>query len=100
MTIPNNYDVGAVVRVTATFTTASAAVDPTTVKALVKDPAGTVTTYTYGAGTTVKRSATGVYYIDVDVTTSGEWKVRFKSTGTGKASADISFYGNAEEVEE
>jgi hypothetical protein len=86
----NVYDVGDRVRVTATFTNASAVVtDPTTVTVLAKPRYGSPTTYTYPA--TVTKDSTGVYHVDLDVTAEGIWDYRFVGTGTVVAAADGSF---------
>ena len=70
------------VRATATFAnSAGTATDPTTVTVYVKNPAGTLSTYIYGTDAEVVKSATGIFYIDVDCNKAGEWHVRFKGTG-------------------
>lgn len=85
----NTYDVGDEIRVTGTFTnSAGTATDPTAVLFKVKNPAGTITTYTYGTDAELVKSATGVYYVDLDLATSGTWYTRFYSTGTGQAAVE------------
>ena len=76
----NTYDIGDVVRMTGTFTVSSVATDPTTVTLKVKNPAATVSTYTY-ALSQVTKSATGVYYKDTTIDTAGTWM--YEWTGTG-----------------
>jgi hypothetical protein len=84
--IIETYDKGDVLRVTGTWTNAAgAAVDPTVVKFSYTTPAGVTTTLTYGIDIAVVKSATGVYYVDLDLDTEGTWKYRAYSTGTGKA---------------
>ena len=88
------YDLGDEVRCTGTFTdpnNSNAAVDPTVVKVSVRNPASTVTTYTYLTDAAVIKSATGIYYIDVDASSAGRWYYRWFSTGTGKAAEEESF---------
>ena len=63
-------------------------VDPTTVKAWTRSPAGTVTTYTYNVDGAVTKSATGTYVLTFDVDTAGTWWCGFYSTGTGKGASD------------
>ena len=86
-----SYDIGNVVRATVTFTDpldSDAAVDPAAVYAAVRDPSGAVTTYEYGVDSEAVKSATGVYYVDVTLTTSGRYHVRWYSTGTGQAAEE------------
>lgn len=63
----NQYQRGDLVRTTATFTNlGGTATDPTTVTATVTNPAGSATAYVYGTDAALVKSATGVYYVDVD----------------------------------
>lgn len=83
----NIYHLGDRVRCTGTLeTTAGVDTDPTVAKAWYRNPAGTVTTLTYGDAVLLK-SATGIYYFDLDVDTAGRWLYGFYSTGTGKAAS-------------
>lgn len=88
----NRYDIGDLVRVTGTLTDADGtATDPNTVAFKIKTPAGATTTYTYGVDAEVKKSATGIYYMDVSTTAEGNWYYRIYSTGTGQAAAEGTF---------
>lgn len=76
----STYDVGNKIRVTGTFTdplNSDAAIDPTTVYCTVRSPAGVNTTYQYGVDSEITKSDTGVYYIDLPLTTTGNWSVRW-----------------------
>jgi len=87
----NTYDVGDLLRVVGTFTDSAGAVqDPTVIKLSTKDPAGTVTTYTYVASpeADIFKTATGIYYSDIDLSSAGTWYYRWWSTGTGQASGE------------
>lgn len=76
-------DLNAVPRVTATFVNASNVnTDPTTVTFTVVEPDGTSTTYTYGTDVEVVKSATGIYYTDVLLSSTGRWSVTSRGTGT------------------
>ena len=77
----NTYDIGDTIRLTATFTVSDAVTDPTTITLKVKDPVGTITSYTYAAGTVTKAS-TGVYTKDIALTLSGPYFYRWEGTGT------------------
>lgn len=91
----NTYDVGDLVRVTGTFTDIdSVATDPDVVRCKYQDPSGNDTTDVYGVGSTVK-SATGVYYLDIDIDEAGTWFYRFEgetSGGEGQGAAESNFY--------
>jgi hypothetical protein len=78
----NTYAVGQQIRVTATFKVGSTPTNPTTVTASVKDPAGTVT----AVGTA--NPSTGVYTIDVALSSKGRWVYRFAGTGACVAAAE------------
>lgn len=88
----NSYDLGNLIRVTATFTDYDSgdAVDPSDVNLSVYDGRGTVTTYTYG-DSDIARSGTGVYYFDVNANSSGTWSYRWWSTGSGQAAVESRF---------
>ena len=86
------YDKGDLVRVTGTFTNAAGtAIDPAVVKFQFITPAGVTTTYTYGTDAEVVRSATGVYYVDINASQTGTYRYRFYSTGMGQAAAEGNF---------
>ena len=88
----NSYDLGNLVRVSATFRDSSnALVDPAVVKCQVRASSGTITTYTYGASPELVREGAGVYWLDVDASAAGEWRYRWFSTGTGQAAAEDLF---------
>lgn len=98
MTI-NVYDVGDVVRVTITFAVNGTATDPTTVTLSVKEPDGTVTSYSY-AGGTVQKSTTGVYYKDLTIDASGTWTYRWVGTGTAATAEENQFLVRTQKVVE
>ena len=92
----NNYQVGDLVRVSASFTDASGnAVDPDTVYCDITAPDGTKTTYTYGTDAEVVRDSAGNYHLDVDVTAAGRWCYAWRSRGTGQAAGSGSFHAVA-----
>lgn len=88
----NAYDVGDLVRISATFANVSGVnADPTTVKAKFKNPAGTVTTYTYGTDVQLVKDATGKYHVDISITSNGEWWYRWEGTGAVQAAEENDF---------
>jgi len=68
-------DKGATVRATGTIKVEDVLANPATVTVKVLAPGGTITTVT------PTNASTGVYYYDISLTASGEWVVRFESTG-------------------
>ena len=88
----NEYIMGVVIHTVGTFEDAAGnRVDPAAVFARVKDPAGAVTNYTYGIDAELVRESAGVYYIDTDGDTEGEWWTRVYSTGAGKTADELGF---------
>lgn len=85
------YDVGDVVRCTATFSVSGTNTDPSAVTFKYKAPSGTITTYVYGTDAQLVKSAVGIYYVDVTVSAPGSYAYRFSSTGTGRAAAEGRF---------
>lgn len=89
------YDIGDRVHLTASFTdNAGAAADPTAVSLKIKNPAGTVTTYTY-AGGAITKDSTGEYHMDYtipsDAASVGGWLARFEGTGSVVAAEETAF---------
>lgn len=80
----NTYTIGQDVRFSVVITEVATdtEVNPTTVRFKLKDPTGTITTYTYGSGTDIVRPSTGNYYCDCTLSTKGTWYYRWESAGT------------------
>ena len=75
------YERGDLVRITCTFSNlATVNADPTTVTLSVLPPSRTLATYTYADGDIIK-SATGIFYYDLALTTVGDWVYRWVGTG-------------------
>lgn len=81
-----SYDIGDVVRVTATFTVAGVATNPAAVTFRIKPPAGAPTAI---SGT---QTATGTYTTDINATLPGIWYYRVEGTGAAQAAAEGSFH--------
>jgi hypothetical protein len=58
---------------------ANAAADPGALRLKVKNPVGTVQTYTYGVSGEVVRDALGAYHADILLATSGQWAWRWET---------------------
>jgi hypothetical protein len=90
------YDIGDGLVATVTFDVAGVATDPTTVTAKVRNPAGTVTTYTYSAAPGqpdphIVRSSAGVYTLTLVPDAAGTWLVQWTGTGAVTAVDDQSY---------
>lgn len=80
--MPVNLVAGTKAKVTATFTDDEDAIgDPTTIVAKVRAPSGGISSYTYGTHPELTRSSLGVYVLEVVLSSSGRWQVRFEGTG-------------------
>ena len=87
----DRHIVGDTVRIGNTFQVDTVNTDPTTVTLVVTDPSGnTEGTYTY-AGSTVTKTATGVYHKDLTVDEVGLWTVKWTGTGTAADVATRTF---------
>ena len=87
------YVIGDLVRVKVTWTDVNdVPADPTTIVCRVKDPAGTVTVYTYALGQVIRESA-GVYHYDVATgILGGWWWYRWEAAGTVVGVEEGSFH--------
>lgn len=82
------YDVGDVVRTTATFKVGGVLTDPTVLSFKFKTPAGVTTTKVYGIDIEVVKDSVGVYHYDVSLSASGVWSYRWVSTGTAAGASE------------
>lgn len=83
-----SYSVGDLVRISSVWTNAAgSAVDPGTVLATYRNPAGTATTYTYGVDAELEKDSTGHYHVDINANAAGVWWYKFYSTGSGQAAS-------------
>jgi hypothetical protein len=81
----NSYTKGTQVRLSATFTVAGVATDPTTVTFKVEDPTGIVTSYT---SPQVIKDSVGNYHLDILLGTSGVWWYRTEGSGVVTAATE------------
>ena len=96
----DRHIVGDTVRIGNTFKVDTVNTDPTTVTLVVTDPSGnTEGTYTY-AGTTITKTATGVYHKDLTVDEDGVWEYKWTGTGVAADVADGTFTVYLAEVDD
>ena len=87
----NVYDVGDLVTLTGTFTSAlGVATDPTAIVLTIKPPSGSLITKTYALAELTKAS-TGVYTYDYPITLEGEHWYRYVGTGAVTAAGETDF---------
>lgn len=79
------YQIGQILPITATFASGGANVSPSVVSVTVQDGTGVQTS------PTPSNPSTGVYTINLSLTSSGVWTVRWSSTGTYQAAYEFSF---------
>lgn len=84
----NNYEIGALIKLTVSFAVAGVATDPTSVTCTVIDPSGIETT------PSPVHDSTGNYHATVDLTgaKSGVWGYRFVGTGACQAAMQAQFF--------
>lgn len=78
--MPDNLNVGDVIRLKSVFTVLDVNTDPTTITLEVQDPSGNTASYTYPA--TITKETTGKYYYDLSVDEAGWWIYQWTGTGT------------------
>jgi hypothetical protein len=83
----STYDLGDIIELSALFqNTTGGGIDPTSVKFLVEDNSGTVSTYsTVSTGSdSTSITSTGRRFIQITATSTGRWEWHVHSTGTGE----------------
>lgn len=90
-TIVNYYLIGNIIRLSSYFVSISnVPVDPDDITLEIKQPDGTVLTYTYAANEIIK-VGTGSYYYDFTPTINGIHYYRFSGSGACFAAAEKVF---------
>jgi hypothetical protein len=88
----NSYDKGDLVTVSARFRRSNGSLlDPAAVFCQVKNPAGTITLYTFGTDAALVKDAVGKYHVDINANAVGVWAYRFYSTGNGQTAVEDKF---------
>jgi len=83
------YDPGSTIRLSVRFRREGQAADPTAITLMVKDPTGTVTTYSHPASLT--KDGVGRYSKELTPTLSGRWYYKFRGTGAVEATVEETF---------
>lgn len=92
--MPNGYDRGDLVRLSAAFLNASGVPgDPSSITLLTIDPSTTRATYAFGTAS-VTRATVGAYYMDITPNVTGQWGYRWEGTGGVQAVAETIFAVN------
>lgn len=91
--VPNQYDVGDLVRAIATFvgTDGVSGVMPSQVLFFTRspDPGGSVATYLFGAGgASIQALASNSFAKDFTVNVPGVWSLRWAATGQGQTAEE------------
>jgi hypothetical protein len=81
-----SYDLGDLVRLTATFKDEGGSpVDPATLVLITRSPTGALTTLTYGTDVMPIRDSAGVFHADLSPDETGVWDYRWKATGAAQS---------------
>lgn len=81
MSVVTTYQSGDSVTVYRTFASGGVALDPSEVSVEIEDPAGNISTYTFGVDSEVVNDEVGSYSCAVVVNESGWWRYRWVSGG-------------------
>lgn len=84
--MPNTYDIGDLVRLSASFAVNGTPTDPTTIAVKVKDPSGNIDTETNPT-----KDDTGDYHHDISADEKGVWYYRWEGTGAAEAAEEAWF---------
>ncbi len=89
----NIYDLGDLVKVSATFKNADTAgvIDPDVINLSVRTPAGAITTYTHGVDANLTQDDVGQYYAMINANQAGYWFYRWWSAGFGQTAKEKEF---------
>jgi hypothetical protein len=95
--MPNMYDQGDGIKLSASFTVGGVATDPTTVSLTYRTPDGTETVLTY-AGGGVTKDSTGNYHVVLTASQAGSTVYQWDGTGADIASISGSFFVRGQEA--
>ena len=87
-----NFDKGDLVKVAVSFASNGVAVDPATLTFKYQDPSSNETTLVYGTDAALVKAGTGSYYVLVNADESGQWYIRYSTTGSYQTAIEDAFY--------
>jgi hypothetical protein len=87
----NEYLLGNIVRISATFYNSGTPINPTAVLVRLKKGDNSPSTFVYGVDAEVKRDITGTYYMEIVADPVGLYTYNWFSTGTGQAAGQQNF---------
>jgi hypothetical protein len=94
----NTYDIGDIVRLSASYTdTGGTPANPTTVAFVYERPSGSYSTET-STGPNVTNPSVGSFHLDVEIDEAGLWEYRVTSAGSIQASTEDYFIVRARRV--
>lgn len=86
------YHIDDLRRLTAAFTVASVATDPSTLMFIMREPDGTETPYVYGTDAELVKDSTGNFHVDWPITQAGRHLYRWVGTGAAAEAGQAEFY--------
>lgn len=87
--VANEYTIGNIIRIDATFKNNGVLVNPTTVTGRIKTPSGVYSTFTVDDA--LIQSSTGIYYFTYQPTEEGRHEYRITGTGANVSAAEGHF---------
>ena len=84
------YDVGDLIRISASFAVSGSNTDPTSLQLAVYAPSGSVL-HVYGSSASLIKSATGIYYLDYPAGVIGPHTYRWAASGTAEGAQQGAF---------
>ena len=91
MSCEDEYTLGGLLRMPATFKVGTVLTDPTTITFKYLKPSAVLVTLIYGTDAALVKDSTGKYHVDLDLDEAGLWKWRYWSTGAVQAAAQGDF---------
>ena len=77
------YDVGDLIRISASFVVSSSAADPTSLQLSVYGPGGSVR-HIYGTSASLIKDSTGIYHLDYSAASSGPYSYMWAASGNAE----------------
>lgn len=91
---PNQYLIGNATVLSVVISKDNVHADPDVVQLLVESPTGVTSTYTYGSGSVIVKTAVGMYKANIDLLTAGVWKYRWQTAAPDTGAVESEFFVN------